>query len=182
MYSLVGGLVLGALWVLVSSYCCSSYGAANSFNSLGPFSSSFIGDTLLNPTDGCEHPLLYLSGTGKASQETATSGSSQQVLIGIHNSVWVWRLYMGWIPRCSSLWIIIPSVSVPHFVTVTSSMGILFPLLIRIKEPTLWSSFLLIFMWFVNCIFDILSFWANIDLSVNAYTWCPFVIGLSHSG
>jgi hypothetical protein len=25
--------------------------------------------------DGCEHPLLYLSGTGRASQETAISGS-----------------------------------------------------------------------------------------------------------
>ena len=27
--------------------------------------------------DGCEHPLLYLSGTGRASQETAISGSCQ---------------------------------------------------------------------------------------------------------
>jgi hypothetical protein len=32
------------LWgVLVSSYCCSSYGAVNSFSSSGTFSSSFIG-------------------------------------------------------------------------------------------------------------------------------------------
>ena len=42
--------------------------------------------TLLSPKDGCEHPLLYLSGTGKASQETAISGSCQQALVGIHNS------------------------------------------------------------------------------------------------
>jgi hypothetical protein len=37
-------------------------------------------------------------------------------------------------------------------------MGILFPLLIRIKVSTLWSSFFLSFMWFVNCILGILSF------------------------
>jgi hypothetical protein len=74
--------------VLVSSYCCSSYGAANPFNFLGPFSSSFIGDPVLSPMDGYEHPLLYFSGTGRASQETAISGSRQQALVGIHNSVW----------------------------------------------------------------------------------------------
>ena len=34
----------GVLGVLVSSYCCFSYGAANPFSSLGPFSSSSIGD------------------------------------------------------------------------------------------------------------------------------------------
>jgi hypothetical protein len=34
--------------------------------------------------DDCEHPLLYLSGTGRASQETAISGSCQQALVGIH--------------------------------------------------------------------------------------------------
>jgi hypothetical protein len=62
---------LGALEVLVSSYCCSSYGAANLFSSLGTFSGSFIGDPVLHPMDGCEHPLLYLPGTGRAPQETA---------------------------------------------------------------------------------------------------------------
>jgi hypothetical protein len=58
------------LWVvLVSSYWCSSYGVANPSSSLGTFSSSFIVDPVLCPMDGCEHPLLYLS--GRASQETA---------------------------------------------------------------------------------------------------------------
>ena len=33
---------LGALGVLVGSYCCSSYGAASSFSSFGPFCSSSI--------------------------------------------------------------------------------------------------------------------------------------------
>jgi hypothetical protein len=43
---------------LVSSYCFSSYGLANPFSSLGPFSSSFTGDPVLHPRDGCEHLLL----------------------------------------------------------------------------------------------------------------------------
>ena len=87
---------------LVSSYCCSSYWAANPFSSLGPFSSSFIGDPMLSPMKGCEHSLLDLSGTGRASQETAISGSYQKNLVGICNSVWIWYLYMGWIPRWGS--------------------------------------------------------------------------------
>jgi hypothetical protein len=33
--------------------------------------------------DDCEHPLLYLPGTGIASQETAITGSLQQNLFGI---------------------------------------------------------------------------------------------------
>ena len=50
-------LSLGALGVLVSSYCCSSYGDANPFSSLGPFSSSSTGNPVLSPMDGCEHPF-----------------------------------------------------------------------------------------------------------------------------
>ena len=61
---------------------------------------------------------LYWSGSGRASQETATSGSCQQALLGISNSVWVWCLYMGWIPRWCSLWMAFPSVSTPLFVPV----------------------------------------------------------------
>jgi hypothetical protein len=53
---------------------------------------------MLSPMVICEHPLLYLSGTGRASQEIVISSSCQQVLLGFHNSVWVWWLYMGWIP------------------------------------------------------------------------------------
>jgi hypothetical protein len=51
------------------------------------------------------------------------------------------------------------SVSVPNFVSVTPSMGILFPILRRKEVSTLWSSFFLIF---ANCILGSLSFWANI--------------------
>jgi hypothetical protein len=57
-----------------------------------------------------EHPPLYLSGTGRAPQETAISGFCQQALVGIHNSVWVWWLYMGWTPRWGSLWMAFLSV------------------------------------------------------------------------
>ena len=65
---------------------------------------------------------------------------------------------------------------------LTPPKGILFPLLRRTKASTLWSSFFLSFMWSVNCILGILSFWANIHLLVSAYYLCSFVIGLLHSG
>ena len=56
-----------------------------------------------SPMVGCEHLPLYLSGSGKASQETAISGSFQQTFHGIHNNVRLWWLYMGLIPRWDSL-------------------------------------------------------------------------------
>jgi hypothetical protein len=59
-------------------------------------------------------------------------------------------------------------------------MGVLFPLLRRNEVSTLWSSFLLRFMWFVNCFLGIPSFWATIHLSVSAYHVCSFVIGLTY--
>jgi hypothetical protein len=55
-------LETGALGVLVSSYCCSTYRVADHFSSLGTFSSS-IGGPVFHPIDDCEHPLLYLLGT-----------------------------------------------------------------------------------------------------------------------
>jgi hypothetical protein len=171
-------------WVwglLVSSYCCSSYRVADPFSSLGTFSSFFIRGPVFNPIDDCKHSLLYLPGTGIASQERAMSGSYQQNLSGICNSVWVWWLYMGWIPRWGSLWMVLPSFSAPNFVSVTPSMGILFPILRRNEVFTLWSSFFLSFMCFANCILGILSFWTTICFSVSAYHVCSFVIGFPHS-
>ena len=41
-------------------------------------------------------------------------------------------------------------VSVPNFVSVTPSMGVLFPILRRGKVSTLWSLFFLSFMCFAN--------------------------------
>jgi hypothetical protein len=52
---------------------------------------------------------------------------------------------MGWIPRWGSLWIVIHSVSALNFVSVTPSMGILFPILRRSEVSTLWSSIFLSF-------------------------------------
>jgi hypothetical protein len=47
---------------------------------------------------------------------------------------------------------------------------------------TFCTSFILSFMWSLNCILDMPSFWANIHLSVSKYHVCSFVIGSSHSG
>jgi hypothetical protein len=137
---------------------------------------------VFHPIDDCEHRLLYLPGTGIASQETAFSRFCQQNLSGICNSVWVWWLYMGWTPGWDSLWMVLPSDLALNFVLVNRSIGILFPILRRNEVSTLWSSFILIFNCFANFILGILSFWANIQLSVSSYHVCSFVIGLSHSG
>jgi uncharacterized membrane protein len=56
----------------------------------------------------------------------------------------------------------------------------LFPILRRNEVSTCWSSFL-IFLCFANSILGILSFWANIHLSVSAYQVTSFVIGLPYS-
>jgi hypothetical protein len=47
-------------------------------------------------------------------------------------------------------------------------MIILFPHLSGTEASTLWPSFLLSFIWSVSYIVGILSFWANIHLSVSA--------------
>jgi hypothetical protein len=92
---LVGGLVPGSSW---GYDCCFSNGVANPFSSFRLFPNSYIGVPVLSPMDGCEHPYLYWLGSGRASQRTAISGSCQQALLGVHNSFWVWCLYIGWIP------------------------------------------------------------------------------------
>jgi hypothetical protein len=162
-----------ALGVLVSSYCCSTH------RDTEPFSTS-IGGPLFHLIDDCKHPLLYLPGTGIASYETAILGSFQQNLAGVCNSVW-W-LIMEWIPWWGSLWMVHPFDSDPNIFSVTPSMGILFPSLRRNEESMCLSSFFLIFLCFANCILGILSFWANIHLSVSTYQVTSFVIGLPHAG
>jgi hypothetical protein len=151
-------------WVLVSSYHCSSYRVPDPFSSLGTFSSSFFRGHVIHPIHDYGHPLLYLPGIGIDSHERATSGCYQPNLSGIFNSVWVWWLYMGWIPGVGSLWMVFPSILAPNFVSVTPSMSTLFPNLRKKELPTLWSSFFSSFMCFANCILDILSFGANNNL------------------
>jgi hypothetical protein len=168
-----------ALRVLVSSYWCSTYRVADP---LGTFSSSSIGGPVFHLIDDCEHPLLYLPGTGIASYKTAITGSFQRNLAGICNSVCVWWLIMGWVPGWGSLWMVHPFVLAPNFVSVTPSIGILFLILRRNEVATHWSSFFLVVLCFANYILGILSFWANIHLSVSAYQVSYFVIRLPHSG
>jgi hypothetical protein len=119
VYSLVGGLVPGSsgvsCWLILLFFLW----GCKPFKLLSPLSISSIGVPVLSP--GFEHLTLCLSGSGTASQETAITGSCQQALLGICNSVWVWDIYMGWILRCSSLWVAFPSVSAPYF-------AIIFPL------------------------------------------------------
>jgi hypothetical protein len=76
---------------------------------------------------------------------------------------------------------VIPSVSAPNFVSVTPLMSILVPILRRNGVSILCSSVFLSFMCFANCTLGILSFLANLHLSVSAYHVCSFVIGLPHS-
>ena len=77
---------------LVWWYSYSSYGVTNPFSSFSPFSNFSTGDPVLSPIVGWKHPPLYLSGSGRASQETAISDSCQQVLPGIHNSITVYGI------------------------------------------------------------------------------------------
>ena len=142
------------LWMVVQSPeapggCPLDAGVENPLSSFSPFSNSYIKDLMLTPMVGCKHLPLYLSGSGRSSQETDITGSCQQALLGIHNSVWVCCLYMEWIPRWDSLWMPFPSASALHFVSIFAPMSILFHFL-RTEAPTLWSFFLLSFMWSVS--------------------------------
>jgi hypothetical protein len=136
---------------------------------------------VFHPIDDCEHPLLYLPDTGKASQETALSGCFQQNLAGICISVCIWWLIMGQTPRWGSLWIVHPFVLALNFVSANPSMDILLPILGRNEVSMSWSSFW-IFLCLGSCILGVLGFWTNIHLSVSAYQVTSFVIGLPHSG
>jgi hypothetical protein len=52
-------------------------------------------------------------------------------------------LIMGWIPGYGSLYMVYPFISAPNFVSVTPSMGVLFPNLRRGIVSPLQSSFFL---------------------------------------
>ena len=85
VYSLVGVLVPGRSWGYWLVHIVIPFMGLQPFSSLGPFSNSSIGDPVLSPMHGFQHPPLYLSDTGTASQETALSGSCQEALVGIHS-------------------------------------------------------------------------------------------------
>ena len=89
VYSLVGGLVLGALGVGTGWFILLFFiWGPNPFSFVSPSPNFSIGFP-------CSVWWLAVSiciciGSGKASQRTAISGSCQQALPGISNSVWVW--------------------------------------------------------------------------------------------
>jgi hypothetical protein len=91
---------------------------ANPFSFFSPSPSSSTGVIVLSLMVGFKHMHLYLSGSGRASLETAMPGSCQKVHLGISNSVWVWYLPKPLIPKWDSLWRAFPSVSSPLFVPV----------------------------------------------------------------
>ena len=51
---------------------------------------------MIHPIADCEHTLLCLQGPSIASRETAISGSFQQNLASVCNSVSILRLIIGW--------------------------------------------------------------------------------------
>jgi hypothetical protein len=82
-----------------------------------------------HPIADCDHPLLCLLGPGIVSQERAISGSFQQNFASVCNGVRVWKLIMGWIPAYGNHKMVHLFVTAPNFVSVTPSMGVLFPFL-----------------------------------------------------
>ena len=116
-------------------------------------SSSYIGSPVIHPIADCEHPLLCLLGPSIVSQETTICGTFQQNLASVCNGVIVWKLIMGWIPGYGSLYMVHPFVSAPNFVSISPSMGILFPILGRNEVITNWSSFLNFFL----CVLEVVS-------------------------
>jgi hypothetical protein len=102
-------------------YCCSSYEVANPFSLYTPCPNFHNGFPVLSPMFDCVHSHLYLSGSGRASQGTAVSCSHQQAILGICNSVWVWCLHVGWIPRWGSHCMAFTSVYVgfTHFLCIS---------------------------------------------------------------
>ena len=111
---------------------------------------------MLHLMNDCEHPLLYLLGTGIASQETTISGSCQQNLVGICNmSVVDYGMdsQVGQFLDCCSF-------SLCSELCLCNSFHVYF------VPPSKKDSELL----------------GNIHLSLSAYHVCSFVIGLFHSG
>jgi hypothetical protein len=168
---------LGVLGILFGSYCCSFYGSASSFRSFGPFSSSVIGDLVLSPMVGWEHLRLYLSGSDRASQKSAISGSCHQTFLSIYSSV---VSVYGMDPQVGHSLDGLSFSLCPIRYPCTSSCEYFVPLLRMTVASILLSSFLS-FIWSVYYIVGILSFWANINSRVSTYHVCSFMTGLPNS-
>jgi len=71
-------------------------------------------------------------------------------------------------PRYGSLWMAFLSASALYFVSEFPPVNILFLLLRKTDTSTLWSSFFLSFIWCVNLIWGMPSFWSKIHLTNSA--------------
>ena len=71
VFSLIGGIVPRSSAVTGKFILLFLLWGFSPLQLSGYFSGSFIRDLVLHPMDDCEHPLLFLPGTGRASQETA---------------------------------------------------------------------------------------------------------------
>jgi hypothetical protein len=92
----------------------------SSASSLSPSPNSSIRIPMISSMVGCKHQHLYWSGSRQSlSGDSYIRLLSAKELTSWHsNSVWVWWLHMGWIPRLGGLWMVFPSVSDPLFVLV----------------------------------------------------------------
>ena len=85
--------------VLLSSYCSYTYRFADPFSSMCTFSTSSIGGPVFHPIDDCEHPLLYLPGTGKPHRRQLYQGPFSKILLAYvivsGSGGWLWDGYPG---------------------------------------------------------------------------------------
>jgi hypothetical protein len=153
----------------------------NPFSSFGPFSNSstgdLIGDPVLSPimdTSICLYICQALAEPLKRQLYQAPVSThllASTIVSGFVDCIW--KGFYRW-GRISMSF---PSPSAPHFIPIFTCMNILFPFLRRTKESTLWTYFFLNFMWSVNYILGISTFWANIHLSVNTYHVYSLLLG-----
>jgi hypothetical protein len=157
---------------------CSSYEATDPFISFSPFSNFSIGNS-------CSVLWLAASIHLCICQVLAESLRRQLYKAPVNflasTSLSLITVY-GMELKVGSLRVAFLLVFAPHFVSVSTPMGILLPLLRRTKVSKLWSLFLLSIMWSVICILGIPSFWANIHLFVCVCHVCFGGIRLPHSG
>jgi len=85
VYSLDGGLTLETLVGIIVLMWLQT-----PFVSFNPFSNSSNEDPVLSSIVGCKHSPLYLSCSGRASQEYSYIRLLSHALLGICNNVWVW--------------------------------------------------------------------------------------------
>ena len=117
-----------ALEILVSSYCCFFYGAVNTFRSLVSFSSSFIGDPMLSQLVAVSIHLCMCEALAEPlRRQLYHAPVNKLLLLSSIVSEFAGCVY-GMDPQVVHSLDDHSFISAPHFVSVTPSMGVLFPL------------------------------------------------------